>query len=602
MLVAGASRGDAPSVLSVAIDGGDAELVALDERRAAQIVVPAAQDPGLRIDLFAERGAPRVQLRSVTVGGAWPAPGFLLIVSTLAGLATVIVARAEGLDARAGLALAPMGAAAAVVGTALATGALSAGWTAGAVASALLLITGGALAALRESPPARAAMARGALVIAAIAFGASARWIMAPSAGSWDMEYWRAWTESTAARGLTGAYGPPLADGAFLPTLRGDTELWMVAHDGRRFPVDYPPLALLAWRVAAAAVPATDADSWNLALKLPALAGDLVAIAILIFWWPGGRSGARAAALYWAIPSSWLSSATLGYLDGAYAPFVLAAAVAAGSGRAGLAGAALAVAALLKPTALVAAPAIAVALLAPRRILVAIAAGLAVVAAAIAPLALAGTLGAAIAHVLPILYQERLSGGYANAWWILGAIVSGDTASVPYVRIDAVPLPVRALGVIAFAGAAAVVCRALARARSIAATVAASAALFAAYGVLGVGVHVNHPHPLVLLFLASSLGATAWRWPAWLFIHAYALNILLLEQLGRLAGPRYGALERVGAALETARHGAGIDLTLALGLVHVAALAALVAGASQAIVQVSGKDPQVNDLDRISQT
>jgi hypothetical protein len=97
------------------------------------------------------------------------------------------------------------------------------------VASALLLITGGALAALRESPPARAAMARGALMIAAIAFGASARWIMAPSAGSWDMEYWRAWTESTAARGLTGAYGPPLADGAFLPTLRGDTELWMVA-------------------------------------------------------------------------------------------------------------------------------------------------------------------------------------------------------------------------------------------------------------------------------------------------------------------------------------------------------------------------------------
>jgi hypothetical protein len=445
-------------------------------------------------------------------------------------------------------------------------------------------------------------MARGALVIAAIAFGASARWIMAPSAGSWDMEYWRAWTESTAARGLTGAYGPPLADGAFLPTLRGDTELWMVAHDGRRFPVDYPPLALLAWRVAAAAVPATDADSWNLALKLPALAGDLVAIAILIFWWPGGRSGARAAALYWAIPSSWLSSATLGYLDGAYAPFVLAAAVAAGSGRAGLAGAALAVAALLKPTALVAAPAIAVALLAPRRILVAIAAGLAVVAAAIVPLALAGTLGAAIAHVLPILYQERLSGGYANAWWILGAIVSGDTASVPYVRIDAVPLPVRALGVIAFAAAATVVCRALARARSVAATAAAAAALFAAYGVLGVGVHVNHPHPLVLLFLASSLGATAWRWPAWLFIHAYALNILLLEQLGRLAGPRYGALERVGGALETARHGAGIDLTLALGLVHVAALAALVAGASQAIVQVSGKDPQVNDLDRISQT
>ena len=61
------------------------------------------------------------------------------------------------------------------------------------------------------------------------------------------------------------------------------------------------------------------------------------------------------------------------------------------------------------------------------------------------------------------------------------------------------PFPVRAAGVVAFAAAAFVICRALARARGIGATVAATGALFAAYGVLAVGVHVNHPHPLVLL-------------------------------------------------------------------------------------------------------
>ena len=74
--------------------------------------------------------------------------------------------------------------------------------------------------------------------------------------------------------------------------------------------------------------------------------------------------------------------------------------------------------------------------------------------------------------VFDILYQERLSGGYANTWWLLGAALSGDATSVPYVRIDVAPFPVRAAGVIAFAAAAFVVCRALARARGTAATVA----------------------------------------------------------------------------------------------------------------------------------
>ncbi len=566
MVIDGLSLGDTPAVLSVSVDGAAPVMVALDARRAATLTIPPASHSGMRLDVATERGAP-ARLRAVTVGGAWPSAMVVLVVVFLAGLATAGASTIEALDARGAIALAPVGAAAALLVFAFTTGALSLGWSGLVIGGAAVLVAAGILAGARGPRASRAARARAALLVAAVAFGAGAR----------------------------GAYGPPLAPGAFVPTLRGDEPLWMVTHDGRRFPIDYPPLALAAWQAAAAVVPARDASSWNVALKLPALAGDLLAVAILLFWWPARRAGARAAALYWALPASWLSSATLGYLDGAYAPFVLAAAVAAGLGRAGPAGAALAVAALLKPTALVAAPAIAVALRTPRRIVAAVAAGLAVVAVVLVPLARAGTVGTAIAHVLPILYQERLSGGYANVWWLLGAVVSGDAASVPYVRIDAVPFPARAAGVVAFAGAAFVIGRALARARGTAATLAASAALFAAYGVLGVGVHVNHPHPLVLLFLAAGITAAAWRWPAWLFIHGYALNILLLEQLGRLAGPRYGALERAGGIIEKIRYGGGLDLTVALAVAHIAALTVLIVRASPALRAVSAHASQVDD-------
>jgi hypothetical protein len=598
VVLEGLSLAAAPSVLSVSVDGAPPVMAAVDERRGAAVSIPAAAHGGLRMDVTTVRGTPPARLQSVRVGGAWPSPSLALLIALLAGLATAGAVRVEAVDGRAALALAPMSAAAALVVHALATGGVSAGWPGAAIGGALLLVAGGILAAARTARASRVALARAALLVGALAFGAGARWLFAPSAGSWDMEYWRAWTETSISRGVSGAYGPPLAAGAFVPQIRGDEPLWMVTHDGRRFHVDYPPLALAAWRAAAAVVTPRDPSSWNVALKLPALAGDVLAVALLVFWWPGKRAGARAAALYWALPASWLSSATLGYLDGAYAPFVFAAAVAAGSGRAGMAGAALAVAALLKPTALVAAPAIAVALLAPRRILAAVAAGLAVVAVAVVPLALDGTLGTAVAHVLLILHQDRLSAGYANAWWLLGAALSGDLRSVTYVHVDAAAFPARAAGLIAFASAAAVIGRALARARGASATVAATAALFAAYAVLGVGVHVNHPHPLVLLFLAAGMTATAWRWPAWLFIHGYALNILLLEQLGRLAGPRYGALEKAGGLVERVRSGAGFDLTLPLAAVHVAALGFLLVRAGPALRVLQVDDPtRVDKLD-----
>jgi hypothetical protein len=136
-------------------------------------------------------------------------------------------------------------------------------------------------------------------------------------------------------------------------------------------------------------------------------------------------------------------------------------------------------------------------------------------------------------------------------------------------------VPVRILGVSAFVAAAVVFARALARRRGPVAAAAAAGALFAAYGVLAAGVHVNHPHPMVLLLVAAGLGGPPWRGAAWTLVTTYTLNILLLEGLGRLNGPRYGALESAGAALEAARLLPGFDLTLLLAAANVAALAVI---------------------------
>src|SRR5262249_44406759 len=117
----------------------------------------------------------------------------------------------------------------------------------------------------------------------------------------------------------------------------------------------------------------------------PPVAGDLLAVGILLWAFREQRErGAVLAALYWALPVSWLSSAALGYFDGASAPLALVALVAAGRGRASLSGLLLALAALVKSTALLVAPAVLVALLAARApVRRAVAWGLGVVAAAL---------------------------------------------------------------------------------------------------------------------------------------------------------------------------------------------------------------------------
>jgi hypothetical protein len=448
-----------------------------------------------------------------------------------------------------------------------------------------LAALGAALAVARAD---RARFVRDAVLVAAFVGGAWVRVVFLPSAGSWDTEYWKAWTARADEAGVARVYGdadavPP---GHFLAQLRGAEPLWLIPYRGRDFVVDYPPLAMALWRWSWRTVEwlAPDLDhgeAENAAVKLPALAGDVAAVLLLLALFRGTpRRAAALAALYWALPVSWLSSGVLGFLDAALAVLVVAACVAAGRGRAASAGLALALAALLKPTALIVAPAVWCALVArrapPGR---AIASGAAVVALALAPFVLAGTLSAAIVHVYRILFQGTLSGGFPNPWWLLGHVLTvvrdGAPALGPvrFARLDALSLPVRPVGTLLFAAAAVLIWRAQRGREGERPAVVAGALLVLAYGVCAVGVHENHPHPLFLLLCATGLATARLRVLFAGCAFVYAANMLALSGIGRFYGPRYAVLEPVVRTVAAFRMALGFDVTVALAVLQIALFA-----------------------------
>jgi hypothetical protein len=324
------------------------------------------------------------------------------------------------------------------------------------------------------------------------------------------------------------------------------------------------------------------------AAKLPATLGDLAAVALLLAGFRDRpRRGLTLAALYWALPPAWLSSAVLGYTDGAYAPLSLAALWMAGSGRGAWAGALLAVAALIKPTALVAAPAAAAALWPVRGALRrACTAGLAVVAAAMLPFLFAGTAALAVAQVFRIFFQKTFSGGFANLWWLVGHAVSSAgawRAPVRFTRLTESGFPVAAAALLLFAAAAVAVARAQRRAGGPYAAALAGGALVLAYGLLAVGVHDNHPHAMVLLLLGSGLFTRRLQAVCAGIAVAYTANMLALSGLGRFYGTRYLLLEPWAGAEATFRMAPGFDATLLLATAHVLLFAALLTGLRDAI-------------------
>jgi hypothetical protein len=565
--------------LGVSMDSAPVQWVYARLGQGVVFPVPVSPSPGLRITFHPIPGAPPVRLRSLEVPDRLRWQGWPLAAGVACGLLTLVLARSQGTGLALGLGLLTGALLAFATIPAMAWTDLPFGWL--QTAAPGLLLAGAAFAA--AGPRRRDLVRRGAL-LTTVVLGAWVRLYFLPSTGSWDTEYWKAWMLRAAEMGVTQVYGGPDAvpSGHFLSQMRGDEPRWELEWLGRSFTVDYPPLAMALWRASWATVRALGlaqgAEAQNVAVKLPAVLGDVAAVALILWALRAqGRRAAWVAAAYWALPVSWLSSAVLGFLDGAVAPLVGAAVVAGGRGRPAWAGAWLAAACLVKPTAVVAAPAIVVALLAAGAAWVpALAAGSAVVAVALVPFAVAGTLATAIVHCYWILFQGTLSGGYPNVWWLAGhalAVTAGAVPAagrVPFTRLEALPVPARPLGTFAFLAYAAWVARRQWRIGGTGAAALAAAALFLGYGMLAIGVHENHPHPAFLLFALTGLATRRLRLLAAGTAAVYVLNMTMLSGLGRFHGNRYLAFEGVARGLEGIRMAPGFDLTLVLAAANVA--------------------------------
>jgi hypothetical protein len=574
-----------PANLVVTMDGAPPVWFRVAGPTPLVIPVQGPRVPGLQLTLRPDAESQPIRLRSIALRPIRPAThrAVLLVVVIAAMIAatfpwatTPALSVALGLVAAGCLGLAST--------PAMIAWSLPSPSALARVFAPVALIAAGAVAGVRSGAARRFALAA-ALIVAAV-FGAWVRLYFLPSGGSWDIDYWKACALRTTEHGVTRAYGDPDAvpAGHFLPQMRGREPQWELPALGRTFVIDQPPGIMLLWQTSWRVLSRIDLglsrdEALNVAVKLPAVAGDVLAVFVLL-WALGRKRGAVLAALYWALPVSWLSSSVLGFFDGAYAPIGVAALVLAGRARPAWTGGVLAVAALVKSPALLLAPAAAIALRKARAPLgKGFAAGAVVLAVALMPFVLDGTLATAVVHTYRILFQQRLSGGYANAWWLLGHFVSLDgrapTDAVPYVRIDALPSAVARLGTPLFALAALWIARCQLRGEGPRAAALAGASLVLAYGQLAIGVHENHPHAFVLALMATGLATQRLRWMSAVLFTTYVLNMLALSGLGRYYGLRYLAIEELVARVGALRLAAGFDLTVALAVVNLVTFAAL---------------------------
>jgi hypothetical protein len=415
-------------------------------------------------------------------------------------------------------------------------------------------------------------------VILAFVAGTWLRLYFISSHGSWDTEYWKAWASETANAGVTQAYGGPdsVPPGDFFPQLVAEKPRHEVSFRGRDFPIDYPPLGLAAW-----------GESWrfftskprpyrgdaaeNLAVKFPAVLGDLLSVLVLIWAFRGDpRIAFSLGVLYWIFPVTWVSSAVLGFFDGFVPPFLLVSLLLIPTSPF-LAGALFAVTCLIKPTAAVVLPVLFLAL--PRTAWPKLIGGGAIVTALVLlPYVLAGTLQTAVIHVFRLFSQDRLSGGYANPWWLIGhasMLLSGKadwTDPIAYVRRDAFDLPLGLLGFVTAGLVAGFVLCVARRVRSARSVAFVSALLLFTWGVLTIGVHDNHNHPLFLLLVATGLQTTFLRRFAFAAATSTLLGSVCLHGLGRFYGAQWQAVLPFADSVARLRMAMGFDLTLVLSL------------------------------------
>ncbi|MEO8360983.1 MAG: glycosyltransferase 87 family protein [Vicinamibacteria bacterium] len=412
------------------------------------------------------------------------------------------------------------------------------------------------------------------------------RFYFITSHGSWDTEYWKAWASETANAGYTQVYGdaasvPP---GTFMGQLSGALPRHEVSFRGRDFPIDYPPLGLSAWGASwtfftSKPRPYRGAEAENFAVKFPAVLGDVLSVVVLLWAFRGNaRVALGLSALYWIFPITWVSSGVLGFFDGFVPPFLLVSLLLTPTAPF-WAGVMFAVTCLIKPTAAVALPLIFLGARKPGAIRV-MAGGAITTALVLLPYLMAGTLETAIIHVGRLFSQDRVSGGYANPWWLVGHVASilREKAEwndpIDYVRRDSFTQP---LGLIGFIAAGAVATWVLYGARHIkrlASILYVSALLLFIWGVLTIGVHDNHNHPLFLLLVATGLVTPFLRWFSALAATSTLLGSVCLHGFGRYYGAQWRPVLPLADAIARIRMVMGFDLTLLLSVVNCLLLAA----------------------------
>ena len=573
------------ATLAVSVDQGPIYRLPSDRDGRVSLTLPRARQPGARLDILRVDEMPPIRLRSVAVTPtAGPAWGSALLAFGLAGGLAFAFLFWRGPAVAVGLGLCT-------------AGLLTMAYSPAMVfllfpdRSSLLrlLIIGGLLLGCLVSGRRLARSIRplywlAVTVLFATVFGFWVRLFFLPSAGSWDLEFWQAWTARATSHGVTQVYGDPDAvpPGHFLPQLRGEEPLWEVQSQDRSFLIDYPPLAMAAWRLSwgltrSLPLRLDQAEARNVAAKLPAVAGDVAIVAILLWLFRDRpRRAAVLAGLYWALPISWLSSAVLGFQDETYAPLAMGAVIAGGRARALSAGALLFSASLTKLLGAIAAPSVAVALLASRaRLWMAIAAAVGVAAIVLLPFAVAGTLPAMSVQLLRQLVPGNVSSGYPNPWWIYGHLMnltSGVTETIagPASRLllSDVPFAAARVGTGLFAFAVGWICWRHYRFAGVFPAAFACAVIFLAYATFSVGVFENHPHITFPLLFATGLWSRRLQVLCAVAMASYLLNLLLLSGLGRFYGTRYIILEPVANALSELRMAPGFDLTLLLAIIN----------------------------------
>jgi hypothetical protein len=432
-----------------------------------------------------------------------------------------------------------------------------------------------------KSPSLRARL----LFLIAFVTGLALRLYFVSSHGSWDTEYWKAWASETANAGVLQAYGGPdsVPKGEFFPQLLAQKPRHQVSFRGRDFPIDYPPLGLAAWGASwrfftSKPRPYRGAEAENLAVKSPAVLGDLLAVLLLLRVFRGDpRLALSLAALYWLFPITWVSSGVLGFFDGFMPPFLLVSLLLTGTAPF-LAGAMFAVACLIKPTVAVVLPVLYLG--APKKAWARITQGGALVTVLVfLPYVFAGTFEIAFIQLARLFSQDRLSGGYANPWWLIGHAVSiargkAEWADpIDYVRRDSIDLPLGLLGFIAAGLAAAWILYQSRRMTTPRSALYVSALLLFVWGVLTIGVHDNHNHPLFLLLVATGLSTRFLKGFAFVAATSTLLGSLCLHGFGRYYGVQWRAVLPFADSVARLRMSPGFDLTLILGVINVVLLA-----------------------------